>query len=185
MGDIMKIEVKERGSKEFYDEFLAVMQNYNNLIKKPQKKVSNQSVSILKLGIYAFITLTVYILIHLFGDLKMETYIIILFAIIFLIVIILYGMVQSKIKRLQSYKGTITIDFSKEGITYYSEKENYKLNWDDIKYIVINHYSICFLPKESMKILIGINIEYQKEVLKAIDKYQKNDMLVDNSNLYK
>ena len=60
-----------------------------------------------------------------------------------------------------------------------------KLPWEVIEYIIINKYSICVLPKNFSAILIGIEISAKDEVYKALKKYKKLNLLVDNSDKYK
>ncbi|WP_407374103.1 hypothetical protein [Methanobrevibacter sp.] len=51
----------------------------------------------------------------------------------------------------------------------------------EIQYVLLNRYSICFLPKKSSLKLIAVDIDYKDSVIQAIpDK----SLIIDNSNLY-
>lgn len=78
----------------------------------------------------------------------------------------------------------ITID--ETGIENKEENEtSSKLYWDAIEYIIVNKYSISVLPKNFAHFAIFIEISSKKEVLKALEKYSKANILIDNSNKYK
>ena len=51
----MKIEVKERGSKKFYDEFLYIVSNYQKIIRNPHRKNRGLLYSVIGYGICALI----------------------------------------------------------------------------------------------------------------------------------
>ena len=78
----------------------------------------------------------------------------------------------------------ITID--ETGIENKEENKTVsKLYWDAIEYIIVNKYSISVLPKNFAHFAIFIEISSKKEVLKALEKYSKANILIDNSNKYK
>ena len=56
-----------------------------------------------------------------------------------------------------------------------------KLYWDSIEYIIINKYSICIFPKNFAHFAIFISINSKDEVYKALKKYNKLNLLIDNS----
>ena len=56
-----------------------------------------------------------------------------------------------------------------------------KLYWDAIEYIIINKYSICILPKNFAHFAIYIEINAKNNVYKALKKFNKLDLLIDNS----
>jgi hypothetical protein len=71
---------------------------------------------------------------------------------------------------------------------YYVQVENsqgkYRLLWRDTKFVIFNHYTICFIPKDPTKILISTRIEYKKEIKKAIREYSKRRLVIDNTKFY-
>ncbi len=74
----------------------------------------------------------------------------------------------------------ITID--ETGIENKEENEiSSKLYWDAIEYIIINKYSICILPKNFAHFAIYIEINAKNNVYKALKKFNKLDLLIDNS----
>lgn len=181
----MKIEIKERGCNNFYDEFLFVLFNYKKIVKNPQKKVKRISQSSICYLIVSLVILALFTILYL-NEKSYKTYLLIIYLFSFLSVfsIIYYLIIKKRINTLKNVKGTIIIEFNDNEIKYISNDNKYEIKWDNIKYIIINNYSICFIPKKINNILIGIDKKYIKEVRDAVKKYKKDKILIDNSNLY-
>ena len=62
-----------------------------------------------------------------------------------------------------------------------------EVKWDSIKNILINKNTISFLPSDVLatNIIMFISTKYKDKVLEAIKKYKKEELVIDNSNLYK
>jgi hypothetical protein len=60
-------------------------------------------------------------------------------------------------------------------------EEKFRLSFKDIHWIILNKYSITFLPKIKGDKLIAIDIKYTNQV---IDNIKEKSLIVDNSNLY-
>lgn len=178
----MKFEIKERGTKEYYDEVLYVAFRYMDFLKKPKRKVFKLTKFLLILTIITilFLTLSIY-LYYISKDIFYIILIGLLSAIIF-ISFISFIIAKRRIKYFMSEIDTKIIDINNNGIEYIDESKNYRIKWEDIKNIIINKYSICFIPRT--KILISIYIEYKSDVIKTLKKYHKEDLLIDN-NFYK
>ena len=179
----MKLEVKERGSKCFYDEFLSVMMKYKKIIKNPHKKVNRLSKEVIGLMLLSVFLLIVFIILYKFKGYSIIC--VVLFSLIFILSIIYYLLMNKRISFYRNFKGTIVIEFNNDYIEYLSSKNNYKVDWDNIKSIIINKYSICFIPIYSNKVMIGISTEYKDKVIDIIKKLDKENLIIDNSNLYK
>lgn len=59
-----------------------------------------------------------------------------------------------------------------------------KLYWDAIEYIIINKYSISILPENFASVAIFIEINSKDKLIKALKKYKKEELLIDNSSKY-
>ena len=82
-------------------------------------------------------------------------------------------------------RGETTFEITKKEVKVEKETQKLQLNWDSIQYIIINKYSITFLPKDETIIMIGISTEYKDEVLEEIKKLNKEELLIDNTEKYK
>ena len=105
-----------------------------------------------------------------------------LFIIFFYLVIILIIIKRhTKITLNES----VYIKIDEDGIEdIYENKISTKLYWDYIEHIIINKYSICVVPKSSYSILIGTDISNKDDMIKALKKYKKIDLLIDNTEIY-
>ena len=60
-------------------------------------------------------------------------------------------------------------------------KEKSRLEMSEIQYVLINKYSISFIPNKVNLTLLSIGISYREEVL---NNFSHKELIVDNSNLY-
>lgn len=181
----MKLEIKERGLKEYYDEFLYVASKYKSFLKNPIRKAYS-SVKMLYFSI-AYIFLAIFLITYFYIMDKNYLYVFFLgILLILLLFSIFYTIfVKKRIKAFMSEKGTKYISFDEHKVEYQDNDKKVKIDYNDIAYIIINKYSICFLPKKSSKILISISTDYKEKVIECLIKYDKINLLVDNSTLYK
>lgn len=181
----MKIEVKERANNEFYDEVLSVMMNYKKLITNPHTKITGLTKSSITLGLISLIMLVLSIvLFSLDNSFKTYLYLIFLFSFLVCLSIIYYLMIKVRISKLKNVTGKIIVNIEKDYIEYNSNECNYKVDFADIKYIIINKNTISFLPKTVGKALISLNIKYKKDVINTLAKFEKDSLIIDNSKLY-
>jgi len=180
----MKLEITERGENSFYDEFLYILSNYKKILINPKMKVSKLTLYALKLTIISLVFLILFTIFYIL-DSSFKFFIVVIGLFTFLVILgtIYYFLIRSNIKKLKNKEGTIVIKFNDDEIEYNSDN-NFKLKWNDINNIIINKYSISFIPKSKDNILMSIDKKYLNDVLKAINKYKKEELLVDNSQLY-
>lgn len=119
-----------------------------------------------------------------------ETYIAwpVLIIVCIFIAIVVLRIIYINILLKKALKSNVakTITINEDGIE--SLKENgkkYIITWENLKYVIINQYCICIMPNNVKKRIITLDKKYQKDVIKALKKYSKEDLLIDNSNLYK
>ena len=174
----MTIESKEKGNKKYYEEIMYISSNYYIFKKRPKTKV-HSLINVYRLDIILlFIMFIVLLFIPSISYLSA-----IPFTMLF---IYAYLLVEAKY-RLREYlkSGDSIIKIAEDGIeNVCDDKMTVKLPWEAIEHIIINKYSICVLPKNFSAILIGIEISAKDDVYKALKKYKKLDLLVDNSNRY-
>ena len=175
----MTFNSNEKGNKKYYEEIMYISSNYYIFKKRPKTKAH----SLVKVFIFYIILFSLIFLSCLFIP---NLYILSVIAFIILIIYI-YLLVETKYKLREFMKhnnSIITID--ETGIENKEENEtSSKLYWDAIEYIIVNKYSISVLPKNFAHFAIFIEISSKKEVLKALEKYSKANILIDNSNKYK
>ena len=177
----MKIEVTKPGTKQFYDEMLFVLSNYKSFIKKPTKKPKQLTKYILSFLICFAILLVAFTWLY-FQEYSLTDAI---FMGIFLILILLYIAYDIRIfrviKQYMSDTTTKVITIENDDIEFEKPGVNFKVRKDEIAVIIINKYSICFLPKDNNAgIIISISTEYREEVLKGLEENDYMSLVVDN-----
>ena len=87
----------------------------------------------------------------------------------------------SKLKQLDKFtKLTSDILDTDKGLELKQKNQKVHINWTSIEYIVINKYSICAIPKNPTEIMLSLSNDYKDMFLKAIKKYKKEDLIIDN-----
>lgn len=176
----MRIEVKERGTKEFYDEMLYVITYCKKFIKKPGKKAWQYTKYLYLLMIISVAMCGAFIATYLFDG---EWYSLVMtgaFLLMLLFILILLITVKKRIKMYMDDKSDKIIDITNEYISFSNETMNLKMNKDDIGVIVINKHSICILPKELNKYAISISNDYLDDFLKGAKEEGYENIITDN-----
>jgi len=175
----MKIEIPERGSKEYYDEYLYILTKYKKLINNPHIKITKLTNESFRLCLLSIImTILMFIIFIINTDNKVFLYLGIFFILLIILSVIYYYIITTNINKLRSNKGLITIEFNKDKIQYITKDKQLDILWDDIKYIIINKYTITFIPYEINKTILSINITYKEELFKILKKLKKEDLIV-------
>ena len=170
---------KEKDNKKYFEEFMYVASNYYVFKKRPKTK-AHSLINMYRLYIVLFFVLSI---VFMFIPWVYELSALFLAFFCFY----LYLFIESKYRLREYLKyGDSLIKIDEEGIeNICDDKITIKLPWEAIECIIINKYSICVLPKNFSAILIGIEISTKDDVYKALKKYKKIDLLVDNSDRYK
>lgn len=178
----MEIEIDKTGSDNYYGEVLAVMSNYSKLVKKPRQKIRGlNSQAILLTGI-SVVFLVIFAVLYLMSpNTAPYLYVIIIFSaalILGLVYIFLVNRRISKFKNDDSHKKLIIED---EYVEMRIGDEQFRLAFKDMQWIILNRYSITFLPKNEGATLMAVEIKYKNQVIGNI---KEKSLIVDNSGLY-
>lgn len=181
----MKIKVKEHGSKEFYDEFLYITFKYRKIEKNPKKKVHKLTSHFYLLICYSLFLLALSL--YFYFKYNDNFYIGFEFAIGCLLLFNFSYLifVKKQINVFMSASTMPTIDINDVAIEYIDDDRRMSLRWENVSSAIINKYSISFIPKPVSKIIISLSLDYKNDVIKCLEKYDKLNLLVDNSHLYK
>ena len=176
----MIIEFENRGSKEYFDEVLYIATYINKFIKKPNRKVHRLTKFYTNYLIFVIIYLILMIWFYFkYNDLL---FIFLLGFMSLLLVFVLKGLIITN-KRIKYYleeKINKTIEFDKDTIKYVDKVKTLSIDWKDVKNILINNYSIIFLPVNSTLPTIAIDKHYIGKVEEVIKKYSKVELIINN-----
>ena len=175
----------DKGNKSYYYEFFYITSFYKrfiNNIKLRAKNLMNLYLTTLIMSIVVVVLIVINIALDNYD------YFDIVILSIFSYFIFAYSIYILRLKRnLNIYMNdrcSNTIEINENGIKKINDRDEILIKWDNIIYVMISKYSITFLPKEMPSILLGIPIEYKDKVIKGLEKYNKKDLLLDNSGLY-
>ncbi len=181
----MRLEVSEVGKKEYYDEFLYVVSQYKSFKKNPRRKAYQFTKHLMFYIIFTFIVL----LLNFSGYLDTKEWIFAFMTgaltLALAIQVICLFVYTKRLKMFMNIKGVRTIEFNETGIEYIDDDKNIRVKWEDLKYVIINRYSICMLPKAILQGFTSVGIKYKNEIIAGLKKYEKESLLIDNSNFYK
>ncbi len=176
----MRIEVKTRGTKEFYDEMLYVITYCKKFLKNPKKKAWQYTKFLYIYMGSSLAMLGAFIVLYTLDREWYSAVMIGAFLLALFFVLILFFTITNRIKMYMNDKSDKIIDVNEECISYASDTMSLKMNKDDIGVIVINKYSICILPKQLNSYAISISMDYLDEFLKGASENGYSNMIVDN-----
>lgn len=163
-----------------HNEAQAIVMMRKKLQKNPNRKIRNLFYSG---GVYGIGIVIVSLCYLLFRAIKIEEIFLtvlsdfiiflVIFLILYFVLIILTYVINHK---KSSHKGTLEID--EKGLKDISDngKETF-VSWENIKLVGIKKYTITFVT--NTKIVVFVNIENKKDILKALQTYQSNLLVID------
>ena len=142
-------------SDAYYNEVLAIVSNYKKLVDNPRQKIKGLNRQAITLTVISVAFLVVFSVLYLQN--RSNTLYLIVVA-IFAVAFVLGDYVE---------------------LTVGNEKS--RLEMSEIQYVLINKYSISFIPNKPNSTLIAIGISYREDVL---NNFSHKELIVDNSSLY-
>lgn len=195
------MEIKlTKHTKEFYDEALYIEVFYKKkLLKKPKQKVKEltksikSSIVLVAVAILSSIGfLTSSILNKNYINAGAEGTILLVFIAIEVILNINLFVSKktlndAKLGKENNLKKELWLDDKRITQVVYTDDgiKGYELAWKEIKLILINKHSIAIFPTDIEKPKIFISSEYKDKILSEANRYKHNDLVVDNTLLYK
>ncbi len=178
----MEINIDNNSSSKYYDEVLSVMSNYKKLVNNPNQKISSirrhatilTGISLVFLVIFAILYArdTTY---------SLYMYVVVIFAVALVLGIIYYLLINRRINNFRDVSSAKKLIVENDFVELHIGNEKTRLEMSEIQYILINNYSICFLPVNVNSKMIAVNVKYKDSILKAIGN---KSLVVDNSSLY-
>lgn len=178
----MEIRINDSGSKDYYGEVLAVMSNYGKLVKNPRQKIRGLHKQAMMLTGIALVFLLVFSILYAMDmSYTLYFYIIIIFAVALVLGIIYNILINRRISQLKNPGADKRLVIEKDYVEMNIDSEKTRLLMSEIQYILINNYSIAFLPQNINSKMIAVNVTHKNEILNSIN--EKN-IIIDNSDLY-
>ena len=178
----MEIEINKIESDAYYNEVLAIVSNYKKLVKNPRQKIKGVNRQAITLTVISVAFLVVFSFLYL-QNRSNTLYLIVvaIFAIAFVLGIIYNVLIRRRISKLKNRGSDRKLVIEEDYVELTVGNEKSRLEMSEIQYVLINKYSISFIPNKANSTLIAIGISYRDDVL---NNFARKELIVDNSSLY-
>ena len=178
----MEIEINKIESDAYYNEVLAIVSNYKKLVKNPRQKIKGVNRQAITLTVISVAFLVVFSFLYL-QNRSNTLYLIVvaIFAIAFVLGIIYNVLIRRRISKLKNRGSDRKLEIEEDYVELTVGNEKSRLEMSEIQYVLINKYSISFIPNKANSTLIAIGISYREDVL---NNFARKELIVDNSILY-
>ena len=176
----MEFKIKNNGSKEFYDEFLYVVTQYKKIKNNPEKKAYRMTRYLIIYILFVLAGMLLFGFMYSGHKNLIWAALIGMYSLLLVYLVIYLVNLTKKIKTYIDMEDEQIINIDDKGVKISSGENAFTINWDDIANIVVNKYSICFIPKTAANFLMSVSVEYIDNVVEAIKKVNRESLLVDN-----
>lgn len=178
----MEIKLNKIESDAYYNEVLAIVSNYKNLVKNPRQKIKGVNRQAITLTVISLAFLVVFSVLYL-QNRSNTLYLIVvaIFAIALVMGIIYNILIRRRISKLKNKGSDRKLVIEEDYVELTVGNEKSRLEISEIQYVLINRYSISFIPNKTHSTLIAIGIRYRDDVL---NNFAHKELIVDNTSLY-
>jgi hypothetical protein len=167
----MRIEIKDKGTKEFYKEVVSVMAQYTNLIRKPQMKYRDAFKSYRIMGICMCILIGMQLwlgFIDKFDALRVTAMAVVACA---ALVVFLYDRIMMKqVRRFLEDDKSSVVTLDEMGVEINkSDSQIVRLAWDNVAFVRAFKESVCFFSKDNSRIVLAVTKDHESEINKYLD----------------
>ena len=176
----MTIEIKERGSRSFYKEFVNVMTQYRQLLYRPQDKLKDNFKR------YAFLTIAMVLicLMSLYGGITGSfTATKILTTVFAGVAAVATAVILVRMNKMvdgylaDDRPAVVTIDDNGVEIEK-TGSQAVRLAWDNVVFVRSFVESTCFFSKDLSGIVLSVNNDYKKEIMDYIKSNENIKVMV-------
>ncbi len=179
------MEIKYDMSKNYWschNEAQAIVMMKRKLMKNKEKKIHGLFYSSIWYTVGILLSFLVY---FVFKRIKLDPLFLsilldlCIFLIAFLVLYFVILFFTYFINRYSSnHKGILKID--EEGLHDYNDKGKItQIEWNKVQFVAIKKYTVTFVTNTSL--VVFVNIENKKDILEALQSYQKDVLIIDQS----
>lgn len=167
----MKIEIKDTHTKEYCEEFVNYIVQYNAILKDPHKQIKNKHQS-MKNGSNLFALFSLIAMILGVADSARKVLwlgVWFLFAFILCIFLLLDNRIERKVNKILKSPDARRAEIDESGVSVHKKSvETARLAWEDIHCAVYGKECIAFVPKRTAVDMIALPVQYRQQVENAI-----------------
>lgn len=180
----MKITInKIKDKKLFIDECYGILQIYKKLLVNNNRKIKRKSTILINNSIFILIYFIVVLLLSILEK-QIVYYICLGVSIAAILIFITKYIIYNKfLNNYESKEINSVLEINDKNITLENKinKVKYLVEWVDIKKILITEHVIVFMSefdKTRLNNIIMISRDYEDEIFKILDKYNKKDLII-------
>lgn len=178
----MRIDIKEVGSKDFYEEIVYLSLVRRNIINGKDFKLYKVSEHYRKYILFTGASILMMFIFYLLF--KNGAFLIHAGMMMLLLAYEIVSLNNSNkyVNELMSENVNKYVDINEEGINYNDGKKNIKLDWNDLKAVIFGKYSISFFPIRETDYIISLDNKYKDTVSDCLKQYDKDNLLIKKEN---
>lgn len=163
----MTIEIKEKGTKEFYEEVVNVTSQYKKLINNPGMNLRNNFRSLRQyIVVCAFFLIALIVMGIMWGMDTMSVVGIVLMVIVIALCGFLLFNMRSMVGKYLADERTSVVTLDENGVELEKEgSQVVRLAWDSVAFVRVFKESVCFVSKDVAGLVLAINKGYQQQIL--------------------
>ena len=174
----MKIEVKERGSKAYYDEFMYVASYYRKFQKNPGRKIRRMTRFLLSYELLVLFAIAAICFFYFIYPDRLYVFLLGMLALVLLMSVLLHYRVEKRIQEIMKAEDTKIITIDEEQIGYEDSEKEFRIRWDEVMAVLSGPHLICFLPKGKDGVLISVCEDQKEEVMAAIREAGREGLVI-------
>ena len=166
----MTIEVKEKGSRQYYKEVVNVLTQYRQLLYKPQDKLKDNFTR------YIFLTaaMVILFLMNLYGGITgsfnaTKILVIVFSAAAAAATAVIYFRMNKTVDGYLADDRPSTVTLDENGVEIEKTgSQAVRLVWDNVAFVRSFVESTCFFSKDLSGIVLAVNNDYRKQIMDYI-----------------
>ena len=181
----MRIEIIDNDKKEYYDEVLYICSHYKKYLNNPTRKAKGEAQNTIVWTIITTVILIIFLIMYFTTKSMNNLYIAGLYMLVLAYAIYYLSVINKRINLMMNSDLKKSVEINDQYVEYEDGKQSLKISWDEITHVMIQKYSICFIPKNPTSLFVTVSRLYEDQVVKAVQEAGKGNLIVDNSKAYK
>ena len=163
----MRLEIKEKGSKDFYQEAVNAASQYRFFLKKPERKLSDNFKAYKRYIILCTVLAALLAVMNIawgWDTLGIVAIVLMLAAIAFSFAG--YSNLNKTLAAMMNDSRTSILTMDENGVELDKEgSQTVRMSWDNLAFVRVFDHSICFFTKDGMGFVVSVDRRYESEVL--------------------
>ena len=163
----MTIEIKEKGSRQFYKEFVNVLTQYRQLLYRPADKLRDN----FKRYILLTLAMALIFLMNVYGGITGTFNTMKILAAVFaaaaaIVTIIVYARMQKLVDSYLADDRPSVVTLDENGVEIEKTgSQAVRLAWDNVAFVRSFGESTCFFSKDLSGIVLSVTNDYKREIM--------------------